>query len=80
MVAWWETIRTPTWGDDLVNRVVAGVDDEFAGRNLGEIVDDARPVARDPADRQVRGRVTRVHHHDDHDDHDDLVDHDTTCR
>ncbi len=38
MAAWWETMHTPTWGDDLVNRVVAGVDDEFAGRNLGEIV------------------------------------------
>jgi 3-hydroxyacyl-CoA dehydrogenase len=37
MAAWWETMATPTWGDELVSKVVAGVDDEFDGRDQAEI-------------------------------------------
>lgn len=31
MAEWWDTMQTPTWGDDLIRTVVAGVDDELDG-------------------------------------------------
>ncbi len=31
MADWWETMHTPVWGDDLVTKVVAGVDAALAG-------------------------------------------------
>lgn len=33
MADWWETLQTPTWGDDLIERVVTGVDDELAAHD-----------------------------------------------
>ena len=42
MADWWQTMETPTWGDELVERVVTGVDDELAAHD-----DDAVRATRD---------------------------------
>jgi 3-hydroxyacyl-CoA dehydrogenase len=31
MAAWWETLQTPTWGDELCAKVIAGMDQQLDG-------------------------------------------------
>lgn len=37
MADWWETMQTPVWGDELVDKVVRGVDDALAGLDQGAV-------------------------------------------
>lgn len=39
MADWWETMETPTWGDELAAKVVSGVDDALVGLDQGAVRD-----------------------------------------